>query len=217
MPSRAATTRAPQPARKIRRTQEERSATTRTQLLDATIDALVELGYSATTTTVIAERAGVSRGAQLHHYRTKAELVAAAVEHLATKLLAQFGSELQVVPESNRNDHMVDAIRSSFSAPLLAAWVELSVAARTDADLRATIGPVKERVQAQILERAQHVAGDALQTVQALIVLAMTVCLFEGMTVEALGRTSADAGFAELQSLMVETWKQMLRGLLPDG
>ena len=205
------------PATKVRRTQEERSATTRAQLLDATIDALVELGYSATTTTVIAERAGVSRGAQLHHYPTKAELVAAAVEHLATKLLAQFGNELQETPEGNRIAHMVDALRSSFSAPLLAAWVELSVAARTDAELRATIGPVKERVQAQIFERAQRIAGGELQTVQALIVLAMTVCLFEGMTVEGLGRTSEDAGFAELQSLMVDTWKQMLGALLPDS
>jgi AcrR family transcriptional regulator len=205
------------PTRTPRRTQEERSAATRAQLIDATIDALVELGYSATTTTVIAERAGVSRGAQLHHYPTKAELVAAAVEHLATKLLERFATELQETPSDNRISHMVDAIRSSFSAPLLAAWVELSVAARTDAELRATIAPVKERVQTQILERAQHIAGNELETVQGLIVLAMTVCLFEGMTVEGLGRTHEDAGFGELQSLMVETWKQMLGALLPES
>src|SRR5882672_9007518 len=65
-----------------RRTQEERSATTRALLLDATLECLTELGYARTTTTEIAERGGVSRGAQLHHFPTKAELVTEAVEHL---------------------------------------------------------------------------------------------------------------------------------------
>src|SRR3954466_10209016 len=81
-----------------RRTQEERSASTRALLLDATIDCLIEVGYSATTTTVIAERAGVSRGAQLHHYPTKAELVAAAVEHLADRLGEELREEITQLP-----------------------------------------------------------------------------------------------------------------------
>jgi len=71
---------------KRRQTNEARSARTRGKVLDATIDCLLELGYANTTTTLISERAGVSRGAQLHHFPTKAELVAAAVEHLATRL-----------------------------------------------------------------------------------------------------------------------------------
>ncbi len=61
----------------------------RHRLLDATVDSLVELGWAGTTTTVIAERAGVSRGAQLHHYPTKATLVMAAVEHLADRRAAE--------------------------------------------------------------------------------------------------------------------------------
>ena len=65
-----------------RRTQEERSAETRTRLLDAAIECLLKLGYAGTTTTEIATRAKVSRGAQLHHYPTKQELLTAAVEHL---------------------------------------------------------------------------------------------------------------------------------------
>src|SRR2546430_17226831 len=69
-----------------RRTQEERSASTRARLLDATIFCLSELGYGRTTTTEIAERAGVSRAAQLHHFPTKAELVTTAVYHLFEKL-----------------------------------------------------------------------------------------------------------------------------------
>ena len=67
------------------RTQAERSATTRQALLDATIACLVEEGYANTTTARVAERAGVSRGAHLHHFQTRSALVAAAVEHLRVR------------------------------------------------------------------------------------------------------------------------------------
>lgn len=72
-------------ARRPRRTQEERSATTRALLLDATIDCLIEFGYANTTTARVAERAGVSRGAQVHHFTTKTALLAEAIRHLAVK------------------------------------------------------------------------------------------------------------------------------------
>ena len=71
---------APAPAR-----QQDRSRATQRRLLDATVDCLVEVGWAGTTTTLVAERAGVSRGAQLHHYPTKAALVVAAVEHLVER------------------------------------------------------------------------------------------------------------------------------------
>lgn len=50
-----------------RRTQQERSTETRERLLDATVQSLIDLGYAKTTTTVVCERAGLSRGAQVHH------------------------------------------------------------------------------------------------------------------------------------------------------
>ncbi|MBV9832442.1 MAG: helix-turn-helix transcriptional regulator, partial [Marmoricola sp.] len=54
----------------------------RQRLLDATIECLVEHGWSGTSTTLVSQRAGVSRGAQLHHFPTKNDLVVAAVEHV---------------------------------------------------------------------------------------------------------------------------------------
>ncbi|MGA8126368.1 MAG: helix-turn-helix domain-containing protein, partial [Mycobacterium sp.] len=57
--------------RRVRRTQAERSAAMRTRLLDATIECLVSYGYAGTTTPRVAERAGVTRGAQIHHFRSK--------------------------------------------------------------------------------------------------------------------------------------------------
>ena len=55
----------------------------RERLLGAAVDCLIERGYAGTSTTLVSERAGVSRGAQLHHFPSKADLLVAAVEHLA--------------------------------------------------------------------------------------------------------------------------------------
>src|SRR5947209_11366464 len=81
-----------------RRSQAERSAATREALLDATIACLVEDGYANTTTSRVAERAGVSRGAHLHHLQTRGALVAAAMERLAERRGAALESALERLP-----------------------------------------------------------------------------------------------------------------------
>src|SRR6202167_3273300 len=70
------------PSFRPRLTQDEKTAETRRRLLDAAIVCLVERGYANTTTSEIAERAGLSRGAQLYHFPKKEELLTSAVEHL---------------------------------------------------------------------------------------------------------------------------------------
>src|ERR1041385_7510766 len=70
------------PTARKHRTQAESSEHTRELLLDATIECLVELGYARTTVQEICQRAGLSRGAQQHHFTTKAELMTSALEHL---------------------------------------------------------------------------------------------------------------------------------------
>ena len=205
------------PVKKVRRTQEERSTATRTQLLDATIDALVELGYSATTTTVIAERAGVSRGAQLHHYPTKAELVAAAIEHLAKRLLLEFDAELTDVPDTGRIAYSFDALWSAFSSPLFAAWLELTVASRTDDELRASLDPFETWLQESVLERIETLFGDRLELgPKARIALGMTICLFQGMSLARWTRAGRFLGVEDLVPSMLETWKTMARTALSD-
>jgi len=55
---------------KPRLKQDEKSAETRRRLLDAAILCVIERGYANTTGSEIAERAGLSRGAQLYHFPT---------------------------------------------------------------------------------------------------------------------------------------------------
>jgi AcrR family transcriptional regulator len=133
-------------ATRPRRTQAERSAFTRGQLLDATIDCLHELGYARTTTTEIAERAGVSRGAQLHHFPTKSELVITAVEHLFERRHAEFVRAIAGLPAGpERAAAAIDLLWSMVSGPTFYAWLELAVAARTDPELRESVASLTER------------------------------------------------------------------------
>ena len=129
------------------RTQEERSASTRGALLDATIDCLVEYGYAGTTTTKVAERAGISRGAQMHHFGQKAPLVVAALLRLAERrrreLLERGARELPDHPDPAA---ALDILWSTFSGPLFTAALELWMAARTDPELAEHLLPAEREI-----------------------------------------------------------------------
>jgi AcrR family transcriptional regulator len=71
-----------------RRTQDERSALTRAKLIDAAIDTICAKGFASTTTTEIARRAGVSRGALQHHFGTRYDLLTAVGDRLTVDMLA---------------------------------------------------------------------------------------------------------------------------------
>jgi AcrR family transcriptional regulator len=130
-----------------RRTQEERSAATRARLLDATLECLAELGYARTTTTEIAERGGVSRGAQLHHFPTKAELVIEAVEHLFERRDQEFREAFARLPAGAEPARAaVDLLWSMIgTGQTFHAWLELVVAARTDPQLKPRVTALTSR------------------------------------------------------------------------
>jgi len=65
-----------------RRTQAERSGDTRRRILDAAVQLLGERGYAGLRTADVAAAAGVSKGAQTHHFPAKDDLVVAVVEHV---------------------------------------------------------------------------------------------------------------------------------------
>ena len=139
-----------------RRTQAERRAATQEALLDATIDCLVRDGYAGTTTTRVVERAGVSRGAQVHHFPTKAELVAESVRHLARKRATELADEARALEEGPaRLELVLDMMWRVHASPLFAASIELFVASRTDADLRARMVEVERDTTALIYALAK--------------------------------------------------------------
>ncbi|MGI5125457.1 TetR/AcrR family transcriptional regulator [Pseudonocardia sp. CA-107938] len=115
--------------------------------MDATVDCLVELGWSGTTTTIVAQRAGVSRGAQLHHYPTRTDLVVAAVEHLGAARFAEARAAAAALPFGpERTRAVLDMLAELHTGPLFRAALELWVAARSDPDLRAVVVPLEAEV-----------------------------------------------------------------------
>jgi AcrR family transcriptional regulator len=200
----------------VRRTQEERSAETRGRLLDATIDCLTDLGYAATTTTVIAERAGLSRGAQLHHFPTKAELVAAAVEHLTRRISDELFEEAAKLPvDGDRASAAVDLLWSRFSTPMFPAWLELLVASRTDAELRVQLNDVESRLAAAIQRRTTEVFGDKASRAPGFqLALDLTLNLMYGMALEQALARADGRNRKRRDATMLEAWKRMIVGVL---
>jgi AcrR family transcriptional regulator len=136
-----------------RRSQAERSAATREALLDATIACLVDDGYANTTTSRVAERAGVSRGAHLHHFQTRQALVAAAMERLAERRGAELLAAAEGLPDGReRLVQGLDLLWASYANPLFQAALDLWSHARTDPDLRERLVPVEHRLDRQTLE-----------------------------------------------------------------
>lgn len=150
----------PAPAR--RRTQEERSAATQARLLDAAVSCLVELGYGGTTTTVVAGRAGVSRGAQLHHFATRAELVGAAVQHVFAGLTEDYRAAFAGIADNPDRVHgAIELLWSIYLQPRHLAALDLYLAARTDAELRAVLTPISARHRDNVLALARAYFPDA--------------------------------------------------------
>jgi AcrR family transcriptional regulator len=119
-----------------RRTQAERTATMKARLLEATFECLAEVGYAGTTTTEVARRAGVSRGAQLHHFPAKADLVIAAHEHVLARRRGEFLEAFAALPpEQQTHSGALELLWRLYQGPAFAAWLELAVAARTDPEL----------------------------------------------------------------------------------
>jgi AcrR family transcriptional regulator len=183
-------------------------------VLDAALGCLVDLGYAATTTTAVAERARVSRGAQLHHFRTRASLVAAAVQHLYMGLTADYEKAFaNLSPGTDRVSAAIDLLWETFQDPRLAAVLELFVAGRTDRELREQLAPVAARHRARVTELARAYFPAALEMEgQFEGLLALVLRALQGMAVEQLvERDEADAARALLRL------KQIAKAELASG
>lgn len=135
-----------------RRSQAQRSAATRDALLDATIACLVQDGYANTTTARVAERAGVSRGAHLHHFQTRQALLAAAMERLAQRRAEELGAAAERIPTGREGVLQgLDLLWAGYAGPLYQAALELWTHARTDEELRERLVVVERELDRQTL------------------------------------------------------------------
>lgn len=189
--------------------QAERRRITRSKLLDATIDSLIDLGYARTTTVEVGERTGLSRGTQLHHFPSKADLLVAAIEHLADERSKEFEAELAARFEKGDDpvDAMVDVLWGMFSDPIYWATIELMVAARTDPELLEKLEAFERSLGGRIYAAFKELTGRQGRDAKAS--LEMTLYFMRGLAMERIFRQN-EAHYAHLLS----RWKAQLRSLL---
>jgi AcrR family transcriptional regulator len=103
-------------------------------LLDAALESLATVGFAATTTRGVAQLAGVSQGLQQHYFPTKAALIDAAINRLATRLLEEASRPVEGATERQRAELLLRRLWDSFSSPVLTVVAELLVLARIHPD-----------------------------------------------------------------------------------
>ncbi len=192
--------------------QNERSRAMRRRLLEATVDCLVERGFAGTSTTLVSERAGVIRGAQLHHFPTKNDLVVAAVEHLTEVRGAELAAAAAALPTGPRRTRAVlQMLADHFTSPVFTAALELWVAARTDPALLAAVGPLELRVGREVhrltleLLDADESRPGARELVQATLDL-----------VRGLGLANTIGDDAARRERILDEWARTLDARLTD-
>jgi AcrR family transcriptional regulator len=170
--------------------QQDRSRATRARLLEAAIACLAELGWAASTVAVVAERAGVSRGAAQHHFPTREALFTAALEHVAQLRAAEMKRELADLPGGARPDTaaVVGLVMNLFTGTVFRSALTLWVAAANEPQLREQIIPLEARLGREIHRIVIDLLGvdertpGVRETVQATLDLARGLGLADLLT-----------------------------------
>ena len=173
--------------------------------MEATVDCLVELGWAGTTTTIVSERAGVSRGAQLHHFPTKQDLVISAVAYLMDRRREELHARLADLPRKGRVRAALELISTNFTSPVFFAALELWVAARSDKELLASVGPLERAVGRETHAHAVEILDidESLGNNRALV--QATLDLLRG-----LGLAAALSDDSRRRAGILDAWAEVL-------
>ncbi len=195
----------------VRVPQGERTRAMRQRLLDASVECLIEVGWSGTSTTLVAQRAGVSRGAMLHHFPTKNALVLAAVEHLSDARRDELRAAAADLPTGRRRTRAVlEMLSVHFTGPVFTAALELWVAARTDASLRAAVAPLEQRIGRETHRSTVELLGVDESGLGTRELVQATLDLVRGL---GLASTLTDDGAR--RSRILDQWARTLDAQLP--
>ncbi|GAA3218804.1 TetR/AcrR family transcriptional regulator [Actinocorallia longicatena] len=169
-----------------RRTQTERKQATIDRLVDATIGAIAEIGYSRASVGEICARSGVSKGGLFRHFDSRQSLMVAAAEEVARRHFAAVRARLDGLPDADLRTAVV-LMRERHRNVDNVVWFELMVAARTDAELRERLAPSAQWFFAAITDMAAELPALAgLSPDDRHLVISTIRQLFDG---EAISRT----------------------------
>ncbi|MFJ3926215.1 TetR/AcrR family transcriptional regulator [Streptomyces sp. NPDC090022] len=180
-----------------------RSRVTRRHLLEAAVSCLAEQGWAGSTVSVVAERAGVSRGAAQYHFPTREDLFTAAVEYVAEERSAALRELFHAGPATDRSD-AVEALVDLYTGSLFRAALQLWVAASNEEQLRprvteleARVGRETHRIAVELLGADESVPG-VRETVQGLLDMARGLGLANVLTDDTARRARVVAQWSRI-------------------
>ncbi|MFG2306184.1 TetR/AcrR family transcriptional regulator [Actinacidiphila glaucinigra] len=193
---------------------QDRSRATRQRLLEAAVACLAERGWAGSTVAVVAERAGVSRGAAQHHFPTREDLFTGAIEFVAEQWLTALREHAHALPHEGvpRTHAVVGMVVELYTGPIFRAALHLWVAAANEEQLRprvtaleSRIGREAHRLAVEMLDADEAVTG-VRETVQATLDMARGLGLANLLSDDSARRAG-----------IVREWSAVLDGVLRRG
>ena len=186
--------------------QAERSAATRAKLISATIETLNALGYTATTTIEVVRRAGVSRGAMLHHFATRGELILATAEQVLREQEVERRDTLRTIERGEQRFYAItDAMWNTMQQPEAVALTEIMLGARSDPEIHAPFSRLMKEFNRHLLDGPVEVAED-LGYADLRLVRAMSrlhIAAMRGLVIDKLYWDEDDTSIADAFELLV--------------
>ncbi|WP_306361515.1 TetR/AcrR family transcriptional regulator [Nocardia sp. CC227C] len=171
---------------------QEKSLRTRALLLDAAIDSLAEVGYGSASIADITARAGVTRGAQLHHFHTRQELFAHAIGHLTQRQREAMQRRLRSLTGASAGAVLVELVTATFAGKLGRAAVELYVGIANDRGLRREMLRVQHELTTELLDACAARIDSGITRDRLESAFWLTINLVRGTTLdEMVGRDRA--------------------------
>ena len=186
----------------LREPQQDRSRVTRARLLESAVSCLAELGWNGATVAVVAEHAGVSRGATQHYFPTREDLFTAALEHMAEVRLAEIRREAARRPTATKD--VVGLLVRLYTGPLFRAALQVWAAAAASDALRELVVPLEARLGREAhraaieLLGADEAAPGVRAAVQATLDLARGLGLADTLTDDSRRRARIIAQWAAM-------------------
>ena len=198
--------------------QAERGAATRAKLIHATIATLNVLGYTATTTIEVVRRARVSRGAMLHHFSTRADLLLATAEHILREQEIERREILRTVNRGEQRFYSItDVMWNTMQQPEGVALTEIMLGARSDPEIHAPFSTLMTTFNRRLLDGPNQVADD-FGYADSRLVRAMArlhVAAMRGLVIDKLYWDEDDTSIDDAFELLV-WYKGLLMQRLED-
>lgn len=165
-----------------RRTQAERKGATIAKLVEATIEAIEEVGYHRASIGEICARAGVSKGGLFRHFESRLELVVTAAEEVGKRHMATF-RDLTAAATLRTPTELVHYARSAIRHETNVVWFELLVAARTEPELRERLHPVARALMDDVEQAAIEAMDPSIPEADTRLVTTSLIHMFDGESI----------------------------------